>query len=333
MFYRTDLQKQSINTFLKSKRIKHFMKQKTIFFITGILSFAAILLFIRASTDSADKYFPFVKKSAKEENLALPLQNAFAVKFPNSISFAGESVPLDDPEVRERLDRELTVNSYWQSSTIIMLKRANRFFPIIEKILKEDSVPDDFKYLCLAESGLDNVVSSAGAAGFWQFMKATAEQHGLLVNTEIDERYNLEKATHMAGDYLKKAKEKSGSWTAAAASYNMGIAGLNKQQTLQGEQEYYHLWLNTETSRYVQRIIALKIIHQHQKDYGFYLTKDDLYPELKYTTQQVSGNVNWISFAQQNNISYKLLRIYNPWIRDYNLINKEKKTYEVKIPA
>jgi membrane-bound lytic murein transglycosylase D len=263
----------------------------------------------------------------------LPIQNAYAVKIPESVTFAGESVPVDDPEVRERLDRELTVNAYWQSSTIILLKRANRWLPTIEKILKEENVPDDFKYLCMAESSLDNVVSPAGASGFWQFMKATGIQYGLLINSEVDERYQLEKATRAACKYLRDAKDKSGSWTAAAASYNMGLAGVNKQQNLQGETAYYNLLLNTETSRYVQRIVALKIIHQHQKDYGFYLSEEDVYPEYKYTIKQVSGSVSWVSFAKENNTSYKLLRIYNPWIRDYNLVNKEKRTFDVKIPA
>ena len=309
------------------------MKNKIKYFSLGIGTFAVIVLFINATVDSTSKYFPFIRATAKEENIAMPLQNAHAVKLPANVSFAGENVPLDDPEVRERLDRELTVNAYWQSSTILMLKRANRWLPTIEKILKEEGVPDDFKYLCMAESSLDNVSSPAGASGFWQFMKATGSQYGLVINGEIDERYHLEKATRAACRYLKSAKETTGSWTAAAAGYNMGNAGVNKQQGLQGETEYYHLLLNTETSRYVQRIIALKIIHQNQKDYGFYLTKDDVYPELKYTTQQVDSSVNWVDFAKQKNISYKLLRIYNPWIRDYSLVNKEKRSYEVKIPA
>jgi len=214
-----------------------------------------------------------------------------------------------------------------------MLKRANRFLPTIERILKEENVPDDFKYLCMAESSLDNVSSSAGASGFWQFLTSTGTQYGLIVNNQIDERYNLEKATRAACKYMRDAKDKTGSWTAAAAGYNMGTAGVNRQQGLQGETAYYHLFLNTETSRYVQRIIALKIIHQNQKDYGFYLTKDDLYPELKYTTQQVDSSVNWVDFAKLNNTTYKLLRIYNPWIRDFSLANKEKRTYDVKIPA
>lgn len=307
-------------------------KNKRTYTIIGVVIAATSFLFIRA-TNGTDKYFSFVKVGAKEENLALPLQNAFAIKFPEKASFAGEDVPLDDAEVRERLDRELTVNAYWQSSTIMMLKRANRFFPTIEKILKEEGVPDDFKYLCLAESALDNVVSPAGAAGFWQIMKTTGTQYGLLINDEIDERYNLEKATRVACRYFKDANLKSGSWTAAAASYNMGISGVLRQQTLQGETAYYHLWLNSETSRYVQRIIALKIIYQNQRDYGFYLNKEDVYPEFKYTIQQVNGVVNWIAFAKQNNINYKLLRIYNPWIRDYNLVNKDKRTFDVKIPA
>lgn len=308
------------------------MKNKrTFYFIVGI-SILFVMLFINATTRE-DTYFPFIKAADKKENLALPLQNAYAVKLPESVSFAGENVPLDDIEVRERLDRELSVNAYWQSSTIIMLKRANRWLPTIEKILKEESVPDDFKYLCMAESALDNAISSAGASGFWQFMKTTGLQYGLIINSDVDERYNLEKSTRAACRYLRDAKEKTGSWTAAAAGYNMGLAGVNKQQLLQGETAYYDLFLNTETSRYVQRIVALKIIHQHQKDYGFYLTNEDLYPELKYTVQQVSGPINWVSFAKENNTSYKMLRIYNPWIRNFNLLNKERRTFDVKIPS
>jgi membrane-bound lytic murein transglycosylase D len=309
------------------------LRNKHTSIIIVLLAVIVVLLFINATVDGNNTYFSFLKSDAKKENLALPVQTTFAVKLPEQADFAGETVPMDDPEVRERLDRELTVNSYWQSSTILMFKRANRWLPVIEKILKEEEVPDDFKYLCMAESGFDNVVSSAGASGFWQFMKATAPQYGLLVNGEVDERYHLEKATRAACRYLKESKEKTGSWTAAAAGYNMGVTGITKQQGIQGETAYYNLLLNTETSRYVQRIVALKIIHQNQKDFGFYLNKDDLYPELNYTVKEVSGSVNWISFAKENNISYKLLRIYNPWIRDMNLVNRDKRTFEVKLPA
>ncbi len=309
------------------------MKNKITFLTLGFFAFAVIVLFLHATIDTSGSYFPFIKTSAKEENLSLPMQTVYAVKIPASVTFAGEDVPLDDPEVRERLDRELTVNAYWQSSTIILLKRANRFLPLIEKVLKEENVPDDFKYLAMAESNLDNVVSPAGASGFWQFMKSAGTQYGLVISNEVDERYNLEKSTRAACKYLWHAKEQLGSWTAAAASYNMGLTGVSRQQSLQGETAYYHLLLNTETSRYVQRIVALKIIHQNPKDFGFYINKEDMYPEFKFSTQPVSGAMNWVSFAKQNNISYKLLRIYNPWIRDYSMINKEKRTYDVKIPA
>ncbi|HUM51400.1 MAG TPA: lytic transglycosylase domain-containing protein, partial [Chitinophagales bacterium] len=205
------------------------MKQQLKYFGLGMLAFATITLFINATVDSTNKYFPFFKAGSTSQNLALPIQTAYAVKLPESVTFAGEQVPLDDPEVRERLDRELTVNAYWQSSTILMFKRANRFFPLIEKILKEEDVPDDFKYLCMAESALDNVSSPAGASGFWQFLSSTGSQYGLLINSQTDERYNLEKATRAACKYLRSSKESTGSWTAAAAGYNMGVAGVNKQ--------------------------------------------------------------------------------------------------------
>lgn len=309
------------------------MKNKITFIAVGFFSCLMLLLFIRATTDSTGWYFPFIKTAGKQENMALPIQTAFAVKIPEKVSFAGEDVPLDDPEVRERLDRELTVNSYWQSSTILILKRANRYMPVIERVLKEENIPDDFKYLAAAESNFDNVVSPSGASGFWQLMKTAAVQNGLVVNDEVDERYDLEKATRAACRYLREAKEKTGSWTAAAAAYNMGVGGISRAQEKQGETAYYHLLLNTETSRYVQRVIAMKIIHQNPKDFGFYLTKEDMYPEWKYTIQQVTGTMNWVDFAKQNNISYKSLRIYNPWIRDFFLDNREKRTYDVKIPA
>ena len=309
------------------------MKSKITFIEVGFISCFLVILFVQATADVTGMYFPFIRSGGKPENMALPVQTAFAVKIPESVTFAGEEVPLDDPEVRERLDRELTVNSYWQSSTILILKRANRYMPVIEKVLKEENVPDDFKYLAAAESNFDNVVSPSGASGFWQLMKTAATQNGLIVNDEVDERYDLEKATHAACRYLIDAKAKTGSWTAAAAAYNMGVGGINRAQEKQGETAYYRLLLNSETSRYVQRVIAMKIIHQHQNEFGFYLHKEDLYPEWKYTVQQVSGTMNWVDFAKQNNISYKALRIYNPWIRDFFLDNREKRTYDVKIPS
>lgn len=313
------------------------MKQlpaKYAWFSGGILVALAVVFFIRATADSSSVYLPFGNiKADKQQNVAVVSHPVYAVKLPAAVSFAGEAVPLDDPEVRERLDRELTVNSYWHSSTIFLLKRANRFFPVIEPILKAEGIPDDFKYVCMAESGFDNVVSPSGAAGFWQFLKSTGALYGLVINTEVDERYNLEKATRAACLYFADAKNKTGSWTAAAASYNMGTAGLMKQQANQQEAAYYNLLLNSETSRYVQRIIALKLVHQHPKDFGYNLQEDDLYSPLNYTVDTVRGSVNWVDFAKTRNISYKMLRIYNPWIRDLRLYNKEARTFTVKIPA
>lgn len=309
------------------------MKNKLTYFLLGGTSFLILFLFVNATIDDTNAYFPFLKSKAKKENLALPVQTTFAVKIPETITFAGEVVPLNDLEVRERLDRELTVNAYWQSSTIILLKRAHRFLPTIEKILKEEGIPDDFKYLCMAESSLDDVVSPSGAAGFWQFMKTTGIRYGLNINNDIDERYNLEKATHAACAYLRDAKALTGSWTAAAAGYNMGTNGIVNQLSKQKDSSYYNLWLNNETSRYVLRIVALKAIYEHPKDFGFYLTEEDLYPPYSYKTVQVDSSVDWIDFAQQQNTNYKMLREYNPWIRDNNLYNKSKQIYEVKIPA
>jgi hypothetical protein len=309
------------------------MKQQVRFFIIGIGIVLLGLLFLYATTDKSRIYFSFIKQVNKEESVALSKEAAYAVKIPDKISFAGEEVLLDDPEVRERLDRELTVNTYWHSSTILIMKRANRFFPVIENILKEEGVPDDFKYLAAIESNLENVVSPSGAAGFWQLMKPVAAQYGLIVNAEIDERYHLEKATRVACKYLLDAKLKTGSWTAAAAAYNMGIGGITRAQQTQQETAYYHLLVNAETSRYVQRIIAFKTIYEHPEDFGFYLKQTDLYPELKYNLQQVSSAINWVEFAKEQATTYKLLRIYNPWIRDAYMLNKERRVFEVKVPV
>ena len=193
--------------------------------------------------------------------------------FPDSVSFAGERVPLEYFDVKEALDRELHVNTYWQSQTIFMIKRANRYFPEIEAILKEEGVPDDFKYMAMAESGLTNSVSPSNAAGFWQFLKKTSEENGLQVNSEIDERFNIEKSTHAACKFLKNAYAKYGNWTMAAASYNMGKQGLSKQEDFQKEDNYYNLALNEETSRYIFRILAFKLVIKNPELYGFHLTK------------------------------------------------------------
>ena len=256
----------------------------------------------------------------------------YAIDLPENLDFAGERVPIEDPDVYERLDREFLVNTYWQSNGLLLLKRANKYFPIIEPILKRNNIPDDFKYLAIIESGLTNAVSPSGASGFWQFMKAAAQEYGLEVTDQVDERYHIEKATQAACDYFKKAKRSTGSWTMAAAAYNAGIAGMNKQTSFQQTNNYYDLWLNTETSRYVFRILAVKEIMKHPKKYGFIFEKKHLYNELPTYNVMVDSTIeNLTDFAKTYNITYKDLKIYNPWLRDRKLDNKEGKTYYIKI--
>ena len=257
----------------------------------------------------------------------------YAIDLPEKLDFAGEKVPIEDPDVYERLDREFLVNTYWQSNGMLYIKRANKYFPIIEPILKRNNIPDDFKYLALIESGLTNAVSPAGASGFWQFMKSAAKEYGLEVGDQVDERYHLEKATQAACDYLNAAKRSTGSWTMAAAAYNAGVTGMNRQANLQETNNYYDLWLNNETSRYVFRILAVKEIMKNPKKYGFIFDKRHLYNELPtYSVMIDSSITNLIRFAKQYNITYKDLKIYNPWLRDRKLENKDGKTYYIKIP-
>ncbi len=220
-------------------------------------------------------------------NIASPsseMMKVRALPIPKSMEFAGEKVPLNDTDVRERLDRELHVNTYWQSNMLLMIKKANRFFPEIEPLLEKYGLPDDFKYLAVAESGLDDVRSPAGAAGFWQFLSSTGKEYGLEINDYVDERYNLELSTKVAAEYLKKSKERFGSWTTAAGAYNAGNAGINKQLERQDVTGYYDLLLNSETSRYVFRILAFKEILSNPEKYGFYLDKEDLYQPIATKT-------------------------------------------------
>jgi len=311
------------------------MRQHRLTLFFGALSILILGLFLGAASDAKINYLSFGligKSDAPLSGSALSTIQTSAVKLPTELSFAGEKVPLEDMEVRERLDREVLVNTYWQSSTLLMLKRAHRWFPTIEKILKENEVPDDFKYLALIESGLTDVVSPSGAAGFWQFMKATGQQYGLLINEEVDERYDIEKATLAACVYLKKAKEDLGSWTNAAAGYNAGSGGISKQAERQGAGNYYDLLLISETSRYVFRILAMKLIWENPKDFGYFFENEDLYPPYEYATVTVSGAVpSWPVYAKNYNITYKELKMLNPWLRETYLKNYEGKTYQVKI--
>tara|TARA_B100000795_G_scaffold263942_1_gene243765 strand:- start:1522 stop:2469 length:948 start_codon:yes stop_codon:yes gene_type:complete len=279
----------------------------------------------------------------KENTLNMPAENGSqppqllrveALNIPNHMTFAGEQVPLEDADVRERLDREIHVNTYWHSNMLLMIKKANRFFPEIELLLKKYKLPDDFKYLAVAESGLDNVKSHAGASGFWQFMKGTGKEYGLEINNYVDERYNLELATKVAAQYLVHSKELFGSWTNAAAAYNLGNAGIQKQMERQDATDYYSLLLNSETGRYVFRILAFKEVLSNPQEYGFYINEKDLYYPIPTNTVIVNTPIeDFAKFAKQHGINYKILKIHNPWLRDTYLKNASRKEYKIKIPV
>jgi hypothetical protein len=253
--------------------------------------------------------------------------------IPAQIEFAGERVPVENFEVRERVEREFIVNTYFHSLSILAMKRANRWFPVIEPILKKNNVPDDFKYLCVTESNLENVVSPAGATGFWQFMEAAGNKYGLEINNQIDERYHVEKSTQAACEYLKDAYETYGTWTMAAASYNMGTNGADDQLERQKTENYYNLVLNFETSRYIPRIVAIKYLMQNSKAYGFDIKEEELYKPLKTFEINLGSSVNdFADYSIALGLNYKILKLYNPWLRDNYLRNPNGRNYKIKIP-
>jgi hypothetical protein len=254
-------------------------------------------------------------------------------ELPLSLEFCGEKVPLSDHNVKERLDRELLVNMFWHSSTMLMFKRAHRFFPEIEKILAQEGVPDDFKYLAMAESGLVPTQSSAGAQGVWQFIEATAKRYNLEIRSDVDERYHLEKSTRAACKYLKDAKAKFGSWTLAAAAYNRGEGGLDRALESQLVSSYYDLYLNSETSRYVFRIISLKEIHTNQEKYGFIIDDNLLYNPLHTYQKVVNYSIKSLpQFAREHGTTYKIIRELNPWLNSYSLANSSGTSYSITLP-
>jgi len=258
----------------------------------------------------------------------------FSLTLPNELSFCGESVPLDRLDVRERLDRELLVNTYWQSNTLLSHKRAGRWFPLIEEVLRREGVPEDMKYLALIESGLTNVVSPMGATGYWQFMKETALKHGLQVDAEVDERYHVEKSTVAACRYLKNSYAKYNDWALAAASYNLGPGGVDKQLGRQKQENYFDLLLPEETARYVFRMLAMKEIIRDPERYGFHLRKKDLYAPYATRTVEINGPIaDLADFALANKTNYKTLKLLNPWLRDSKLTNREGRTYVLLLPA
>lgn len=257
-----------------------------------------------------------------------------SVYMPKKVSFAGEPMPLDLYYVKEALDRELLSNAYFHSQTIRFIKMAPRYFSVIEPILKKNGVPDDFKYLALAESNFDpRAVSPARAVGFWQLLQGTAKDYGLEIDDEVDERYHIEKATDVACAYLKDAYQKFGKWTMVAAAYNRGMAGVQREVDRQQEEDYYDLLITTETARYVYRIVALKLILENPEKYNFYISDEEKYPIIPTKDVEITGSVdNFAEYAEQHGVSYKLFKDFNPWLRDTKLTYSGKKRYWVKIP-
>ncbi len=302
------------------------MKNKLAYILSGVILILVSGIFIYGLTEDRSQDRDY-------RNLFYRHYRIIPPEVPAKLDFAGENMPLNLYYVRESLERELLANTYMHSSTIMMFKRANRWFPIIEPILKKNKIPDDFKYLVLAESNLVNVVSPAGAEGFWQFIKTTGIRYGLEITEEVDERYNVEKATQAACDYFRDAYEQYKSWTLVAASYNRGIDGVQKAIDKQKVSNYYDLFLVDETARYVYRIAAIKQVYLHPVQFGFYLRDSDLYPVIPTTTVTVdSGITDLVEFASKMKINYRILRELNPWIRRYSLPNKNKKSYVIRLP-
>jgi len=254
-------------------------------------------------------------------------------KLPEKVTFAGERMPLENFDTRESLDREILTSAYRHSSTILIIKRANRYLPVIEKILRKNDIPDDFKYLVAAESEYSNMISPAGATGFWQIMKATGIEQGMEINSVVDERYDIEKSTQFACDYFRKSYEKYGNWTLTAASYNSGRSSIDEQISIQQQNNYYDLLLAEETARYIFRVVAYKLVISDPASYGFTIDKDELYPVLRYKEVKVDTAVTSFStFAEHFGTNYKLLKFLNPWLRKPYLTPKRGKEYIIKIP-
>ncbi len=296
-------------------------------FVGGVLSGACVLMLLSQSTTSKTVISQPAQSGCDSVCWSTP-------PLPEKINFAGEEVPLERWEVKEQLDREILFNYYWQNNILYMLKLANRHFSYIEATLKAHGIPEDFKYLCVAESNLLQVTSKAGATGFWQLMKGTAPEYNLEITSTVDERYNIVKSTEAACRYLKIAYERFGNWTAAAASYNCGMGGYSNHSGYQGSRNYYDLILPEETQRYMFRILAFKYLMGQADVLGFKVPAGELYPVLKTRTIQVNKSIpDLVSFAKAYNSDYKMLKWLNPWLRARSLNAKPGKTYEILLPA
>lgn len=294
--------------------------------------FVALLLSVQLCTQQS-KQLSATPSTDNESAFVTNKQIFSSPVLPDAISFAGEPVPLDVPDVAERLDRELLANTYLHTSTLMALKRMQRYLPEIKQLLKENDIPEDFIYLALAESLFSQVTSHAGASGFWQLMPDTARGYGMIVNGEVDERFHVRKSTLAACRYLKTAKGRFGTWTDAAASYNRGMAGISRAMKQQGVSSYYDLYLNDETSRYMFRILALKEVLGNPQKYGFEMPEEQGYKPLPSRTVTVTNSIpDLAAFALEQGSNYKTLRLYNPWIRGYTLSVPEGKEFELQMP-
>lgn len=295
--------------------------------LIGVLLLVVIILLIVGINRQKQTVGLTLPETIDQENKIVP------IPLPDTLSFAGENVPLNLFYVRESLEQELTINAYWHSATLQLIKRSNRWFPLIDSILQKNGIPADFRYVAVIESGLQNVISPAGATGFWQFLKDTGKEYGLEINDEVDERYHVAKSTEAASSYLQKGYNKFKNWTMVAASYNAGMNGIERLADEQESNSYYDLLTSAETSRYIFRVLALKVILENPESYGFYVEKQDLYPPIPVRFITVNDRVvSWTVFAREQGISYKLLKYFNPWLRDKSLKNKNKKTYKIAIP-
>ena len=307
---------------MNNKRI--FIYIQIMVMLVSIAAIIAIIVGVRALKIAE-------KRPVSLEQIALRSND---IEFTDDITFAGERVPLEMFNIRERYERELLSTCYFHSNTMLLVKRSKRWFPVIEPILKKYGIPDDFKYLCVTESTLTNAVSPAGAVGFWQFLEKTGKEYGLEINKEVDMRYNVELETEAACRYFLKSYERYHNWTLVAASFNAGTRRLNKFLKEQKVNSYYDLLMADETERYVFRILAFKTILENPERYGIYVSKSLEYKPLKYKTVVVDESVDsWADFALEHDITYKLLKIFNPWLRSNSLKVRKGEFYEIKIPV
>lgn len=303
------------------------MEKKMLTYTTLLASFLSLVIFGSFNAKQEKNPAPIESDTTSHQ------QYITGFDLNKKFDFAGEPMPLDNFDPVERLDRELSINVYMHATTLLHIKTANRYFPIIEPILNKYNIPQDFKYLCVAESSLRMATSSAGAKGLWQFMESVGRANGLTITSEVDERYHVEKSTEAACKFILYLNKRFGNWTGAAAAYNMGETALANRIAAQKSNYYYDLNLNDETTRYIFRIMAIKEIMQNPEAYGFFVKEEQLYDPHQYTSINVDQPIlNLAEFAQQYGTSYRMLKVLNPWLISSTLKSRGGRTYEIRIP-